>query len=142
MSALLSEASPGNGWWPHMLAKGGCHHCQELMVSPGEVAGQRHQKQCLFNQLSHLRGRRAKQEWQKGQFGWSSGKMTQGFQTLDLGIFLLQGACAESFLLLFLSRKTQSPFAPICLYLAVRRKTPAGQHIAFSMSEPEQIQLC
>lgn len=37
--------------------------------------------------------------------------MTYGFQTLDLGILLLQGACAESFLLLFLSRKTQSPFA-------------------------------
>lgn len=30
MSALLSEASPGTGWWPHMLAEGRCHHCQEL----------------------------------------------------------------------------------------------------------------
>lgn len=43
MSALLSEACPGTGWWPHMLAEGGCHHCQELTgahVPLGDVAGQ------------------------------------------------------------------------------------------------------
>lgn len=93
MSALLSEALPGTGWWLGMLAEGWYHCCEDLTAANGVAIAT---KEHLYNLVgwwldNDVRssaflmssaipgGRRARKWWQKGNFGQSLGKLGCAF---------------------------------------------------------------
>lgn len=107
--------------------------------------------------FSHPWGRKGVGRWQKGQFGWTNGKVRsnrlwvfrQAIRNRKkyklLAYFLLQGVCAESFLLsvsFHFRKKFQPPLTSICLCSAARTETPAEHCISCSISETDQLQVC
>lgn len=107
--------------------------------------------------FSHPWGTKGVGRWQKGQFGWINEKVRSNrlwvFRQAIwnrkkyklLTYLLLQGVCAESFLLsvsFHFRKESQPPLTSICLCSAARTETPPEHCISCSISETDQLQMC